>query len=268
VTDQQVADIPAYRWTASQMMGICADPTPVQGVENGTSCPRSTDVWGVALDSSCRVSLTWPTSASKAGNGIVTGKLPSSGGPPPGSTDGLPGAQPGTWVTTQTGGPDLCSRAASLPGGSSAAAFQPASGVQGAPGSGCLDRLAPLSRFGGRIRATRRSVRLAGTSIDRGCVSGRAARPSTRSLRLVRVAIGRRLTGQRCRFLRGDGSFGPAVPCTRTSYLSATGRARWSLTVKGRLPRGRYVAWARGLDVFGNIERKARVRNLVRFRVP
>ena len=59
VLDQQVAEIPAYRWTASEMMGICGAPTPVQGVENGTRCPRSTDVWGIALDGSCRVSVAY-----------------------------------------------------------------------------------------------------------------------------------------------------------------------------------------------------------------
>jgi hypothetical protein len=266
VTDQQVADIPAYRWTASEMMGVCSDPTPVQGVENGTACPRSTDVWGIALDASCRVSLTWPTSASAAGNGIVTGKLPSDGAAPPGSTAGLPGAQAGTWVTTQTGGPDLCAKASSLPGGSPGQSFS-RGGIQGAPGSGCLDKLAPLSRFRGRIRASRRSVRLRGTSVDRGCISGRAGRRTTRSVRLIRIAIGRRLAGTRCRYLRGDGKFGPSVPCTRTSYVTASGRSKWTLSVRGKLPRGRYVAWARGLDLFGNIERKARGRNLTRFRV-
>src|SRR5206468_768966 len=107
VTDQQVADIPAYRWTASEMMGICAD-------------------------------------------------------------------------------------ASSLPGGSQGATFS-RGGIQGAPGSGCLDKLAPLSRVRGRIRATRRGVRLGGVSVDRGCISGRAGRRTTRSLRLIRVAIGRRL---------------------------------------------------------------------------
>jgi hypothetical protein len=196
----------------------------------------------------------------------LTGKLPSSGAAPPGSTAGLPGAQAGTWVTTQTGGPALCASASSLPGGSQGETFS-RGGVQGAPGSGCLDRLAPLSRVRGRIRATRSGVRLGGVSVDRGCISGRAGRRTTRSLRLVRVAIGRRLAGQRCRFLRGNGTFGPAVRCTRTSYLSASGTARWSLSVKGRLPRGRYVVWVRGLDLFGNIERKARPRNLTRFQV-
>jgi hypothetical protein len=265
VVDQQVADVPSYRWTASQMMGVCSDPTPVQGVENGTACPRSTDVWGIALDAGCRVSVTWPTSAALNGNGIVTGKLPSNGKPPAGSTAGLPGAQAGTWVTTQTGGPGLCASASSLPGGSQSQPFRARRGVQGAPGSGCLDRLAPVSRFRGAIRATRRRVRLHGTSIDRGCIAGRAGRPSTRSLRLVRVAIGQRLSARRCRFLRGDGTLGPPVDCRRTTYLSATGSARFSLDLRARLPRGRYVGWVRGLDVFGNIERKARRRNLARF---
>jgi hypothetical protein len=86
-------------------------------------------------------------------------------------------------------------------------------------------------------------------------------------MRSVRVAIGRRLSARRCRFLRGDGRFGPAVSCLRTTYLSARGAARWSLSVRARLPRGRYVAWVRGIDVFGNVERKARSRNLSRFRI-
>src|SRR3954453_10162696 len=116
VVDQQVADVPAYRWTASEMMGVCSDPTPVQGVENGTACPRSTDVWGLALDSSCRAMMAWPTSAADAGNGIVTGKLPNNGAAPPGSTAGLPLAQAGTGVTTQTGGPHLWRKPGSLRG--------------------------------------------------------------------------------------------------------------------------------------------------------
>src|SRR6185436_19570987 len=56
VVDQQVSDVPTHRWTASGMMGVCAEPTPVQGVENGVECDRSTDVWGIALDASCRLS--------------------------------------------------------------------------------------------------------------------------------------------------------------------------------------------------------------------
>jgi hypothetical protein len=259
VTDQQVSDIPAYKWTASEMMGICGAPTPVQGVQNGVACPRSTDVWGLALDSSCRAMVAWPTSASASGNGIVTGKLPQNGAPP-GSTAGLPGADPGTFVTTQVGGPDLCGNDASLPGGSQAAPFQVPSGA-------CPDRLAPVSRFRGRARATRRGVRLAGSSYDRACLGGRTGRHSTATLRTIRVAIARRLSTRRCRFMLGNGRFGPPVSCLRTTYITASGRGRWTLSVRARLPRGRYVAWVRGVDAFGNIERKLRKRNLIRFRV-
>lgn len=86
ITDVNVApDTPTYTWTASQMMGICAAAGPAQGVENGLTCNRSTDVWGIALDKACRVSIAWPT-----GHGGATG------------------ADAGTYVTTQTGGPSLC----------------------------------------------------------------------------------------------------------------------------------------------------------------
>jgi BNR repeat-like domain len=184
VTDQQISQIPAYKWTASEMMGICGAPTPVQGVQNGTSCPRSTDVWGVALDSQCRVSVAWPTYAPPpSSGGIVTGKLPgATNAPPAGSSYGLPNATPGTFVTTQTGGPDLCGGSSRLPGGSAAAPFvAPASAVQGASrsGLGCVDRRAPRSRVTGRIRASRKRLSLHGVSSDRGCRNGRAGSRSS-----------------------------------------------------------------------------------------
>jgi hypothetical protein len=242
------------------MMGICGAPTPVQGVENGTHCARSTDVWGIALDAQCRVSITWPGFAAAAGNGIVTGKINS--GPPAGSTAGLPGSQNGTFVTTQTFGPDLCS-GTNIPGGAEGAAFTPPASLQ--QSAGCADRLAPLSRVRGRVRATRKGVRIRGTSTDLTCRGGKAAQRFTGSLRVIRVAVGRRLSAKRCRFLRADGRFAAPTACTRTTYLTARGKGTWSLNLKARLPRGRYVVWVRGVDAFGNIERKAARRNLARF---
>jgi hypothetical protein len=85
VTDVKVSDVAAYKWTASQMMGICAAAGPTQGIQNGLTCSRSTDVWGIALDKECRVSVVWPT-----GHGGATGN------------------KAGTYVTTQTDGPTLC----------------------------------------------------------------------------------------------------------------------------------------------------------------
>jgi len=85
--------IPSYQWTASQMMGIChptvggqsAPSTPVDGVVSGLDCDRSTDVWGIALDKECRLTLAWPT-----GHGGATGD------------------DAGTYVSTQQTGSRIC----------------------------------------------------------------------------------------------------------------------------------------------------------------
>src|SRR4051812_40941501 len=121
VSTAKISDIPAYHWSTSAMMGLCPDAQqvgPLQGIYAGLNCPRSTDVWGIALDSRCRVMSTWTTDGGKGDDG-------STGGPD------------GTYVTTQTGGPDLCSSPSSLPGGSQAISFQPApdSALPGEPGS-------------------------------------------------------------------------------------------------------------------------------------
>jgi hypothetical protein len=126
---------------------------------------------------------------------------------------------------------------------------------------GCRDRMAPTSRFSGRASARRGGVTLRGRSSDRGCGAGGAGQVTR-----VRVAIGRAV-GKRCRYARANGSFGPVVSCLRTKYLPARGTTSWRFTFRHRLPPGRYVAWVRGIDAAGNVERKARKRNLTRFRV-
>ena len=131
----------------------------------------------------------------------------------------------------------------------------------GTGGGGCRDRIAPTSTFRGKPKATRRGVTIRGRSRDRGCGAKGAGKVAR-----VRVAIGRAV-GRRCRYARANGSFGPVVSCLRTKYLPARGTASWRFTYRHRLPRGRYVAWVRGIDAVGNVERKARKRNLTRFRV-
>jgi hypothetical protein len=73
------------------MMGACGSG-PAAGVQNGFLCNRSTDVWGVALDSNCRLEVTWPA-------------VGGTGGPPdpPSSTTNA-----GTYEATQAGGPTVC----------------------------------------------------------------------------------------------------------------------------------------------------------------
>jgi hypothetical protein len=86
-------------------------------------------------------------------------------------------------------------------------------------------------------------------------------------VRSMSIAVGRRLTNRKCRFLLGNGKFGPQVSCLRTSYIVAKGTATWRFALKAKFPRGRYVVWTRGVDVANNIEHKNRKRNLARFRV-
>jgi len=219
----------------------------VAGVYAGLRCSRSTDVWGIALDAQCRVMATWPTAIPTEHNRA-------------------------TYVTTQTDGDTLCASPRSLPGGSQAAPFKtggasskPGAGSKGNGTTGCTDRTPPVSHVVGRVRATRKQLTMHGVATDRGCgFKGAAAK---RRVRSMSVAIGRRLANRKCRFLRGDGKFGPQRSCLRTQYLVAKGTSSWRFTFKAKLPRGRYVVWSRGVDVANNVERKNRKRNLERFKV-
>jgi len=131
---------------------------------------------------------------------------------------------------------------------------------------GLVDRVPPASRFTRKKqRVSRRSVRFAGVSTDR------APKGLVPRVAKVRISIGRRV-GKLCRFLLPNGKFGRKVSCLRTTYVTAkitrpARRVRWTLSIKTRFPKGRYLAWARGLDANGNIERKQNKRNLVRYRV-
>ena len=83
----------------------------------------------------------------------------------------------------------------------------------------------------------------------------------------MRVSVSRRLAHQKCRFLLGNKRFSAPRSCKRTTYLPATGRTSFAFARKLELAKGRYVIWTRGIDAAGNVERKARTRNLRRFTV-
>jgi hypothetical protein len=156
--------------------------------------------------------------------------------------------------------PEACLTAANA--GRAAGTFAGAGGSATAPISNCADRIAPVSRLT-RARVSRgRVVRLSGRSTDRGCGANGAGKVTR-----VRVAVGRRRAGQRCRFLQPDNRFGPLVSCLRTTYLPTRGTTSWSVTLRRALPPGRYVVWVRGIDAAGNVERKGRRVNLGRFNV-
>ena len=91
VVTRRLAAPPAFRGTASQLMGECGTGQNLAVDASAVICHRITDVWGVALDSRCYLTLSWP-SVSPA-------------------TDPTLGASVDTtWVDTQVGGPGVCVR--------------------------------------------------------------------------------------------------------------------------------------------------------------
>jgi hypothetical protein len=126
--------------------------------------------------------------------------------------------------------------------------------------SGCADRLAPRSVVRGRARLRRGRLLVRGTAADRGCRK-RVAR--------VTVTVGRRVGRGRCRYLGANGRVGKPRRCLRGApQLLARGRGRWSLRVRARLPRGRYVLIVRAVDTAGNMEKaRRRGRNVTRLKI-
>jgi hypothetical protein len=131
-------------------------------------------------------------------------------------------------------------------------------GIELFGGPAARDDIAPVSRFvkARRVVSSHSRLRLRGVTSDPGATS---------AVSRVEVAVAR-LRGGRCRFVARNGRLGRARSCSRRVYLRARGRASWELGLARRLPRGRYRAWARGVDAAGNRERP-RKRAIISFRV-
>ncbi len=127
-------------------------------------------------------------------------------------------------------------------------------GGTGTPGASTCG--APQSRLALKSRLTRRRLALVGLADGKGC-----------GITSVTVAVGRRVSGGRCRWLGDTGRFSAPRSCLRTSYIKASGRERWSLQRRVALPTGRYILWSRAVNAAGKVERKARTRNLAARRV-
>jgi hypothetical protein len=56
------------------------------------------------------------------------------------------------------------------------------------------------------------------------------------------------------------GRLGRARSCHRPLELLARGTARWRLSIRAHLPRGRYLVTARAIDTAGNASAPARRR--------
>jgi BNR repeat-like domain len=230
VVEARISDIPTDVGNAQELMGACIDAGPVSGVISGAICNRSPDVWGVALDpKTCRTTIVWPAVDVRDD---------------PKSTEDdktfAPGSDPGTFVSTQDGGPTLCG-----------------SHVGAKPGS-CRDKVPPVSHFNRKRSVSRRQLHFSGKSRDKGCkgangvfVAGKIGRV------LVSVArVKGKKKHQTCAFLTSQRTLTQFGNCRKPVLLRAHGTSKWSITLKPKgLPRGNYRVVVRAIDAAKNKER-------------
>lgn len=114
----------------------------------------------------------------------------------------------------------------------------------------CRDRLSPRTRVS-RARVSRRRVSVRGHSGDRGCAGLSAV--------LVSVVHGR---NPHCRFVQPNGRLTRGRRCRRSVLLRARGKRAWHLSLRARLPRGRYRVTVRAVDRRGNREAPRRLNVL------
>jgi hypothetical protein len=239
VTETRISDVPTDVGPAKTLMGACKDVGPVSGVINGLACDRSPDVWGVALDQRCRTTIVWPAVNVKDDPATTKDDKTTA-----------PGSDPGTFISTQNGGPTLC-------------------GAK--PAGTCRDRIAPVSRFTGKgARQRRRRLHFQGSSHDQGCQGANGIRAAGKVSRVdVSVAKVRgKGLGSNCRFLTKKGTLTRYRRCRKPVLLRASGTRSWRITLKPKgLPRGKYRVVVRGVDASRNKERPTKGRNIGHFTV-
>jgi hypothetical protein len=266
ITEARLSDIPADVGTAGELMGACIDAGPVSGVINGLACDRSPDVWGIALTQDCKATIVWPTRDRKDD--------PST---PDDDMNTVPsGSDPGTFISTQNGGPSLCGshpgvKVAPPPTGAGSGGGGAGGQPGGGGGLGCPDKIAPVSRFKkASSSATRRRLHFAGSSKDKGCTGANGVRSAGKVNRvLVSVANVRgKGKGKNCRFLTKAGRLTAFRYCRRPVLLRASGTGKWSITLRPRLlPKGHYRVVVRGIDAAKNKEQPKKGRNIRSFRI-
>jgi hypothetical protein len=111
----------------------------------------------------------------------------------------------------------------------------------------CADKDRPSSKFT-TIKVTRKGFTLSGRSADRACgTSGVVAS--------VQVALGRQVSRKTCKFVQANGRISQTRRCAKPIYLTAKGAAKWTLTKKVKLAKGRYIAFVRATDSAKNREK-------------
>jgi predicted outer membrane repeat protein len=163
-------------------------------------------------------------------------------------------ASTGTYPVTATyAGDGALNNYAAAPAPATATQTVVAPPPAAAPAPATPDRTPPTTAIR-RVTSVKQPITLRGTATDAG------------GIRRVRVSVARHV-GKLCRFLQAKRTFSKARNCDKTSYVNAKGASSWSLKLPS-LPHGRYTIWSRGIDAAGNVERKARARNVVAVRIP
>ena len=103
------------------------------------------------------------------------------------------------------------------------------------------------------MKVSRKRVSVHGSARDRGCAG----------LRAVLVSVARLQKGG-CRFVQANGRLSHRRGCARWLELRAHGTRSWSLGLKAKLPRARYVVRARAVDRLGHRSHVSAVRLAVR----
>src|SRR3954454_6551185 len=244
ISEARMSNIPTDVGTAPELMGACKNVGPVSGIVNGLACGRSPDVWGVALDpNTCRPTVVWPAVNVKDDPKTTDD-----------DKDTAAGSDPGTFVSTQTGGPALCNT----------------STPQGGSGGSCKDKIAPVTHFAHKREVSRRRLHFSGTSRDRGCTGANGV-TSAGKVRHVYVSVARvrgKSRHQRCAFLTSRGTLTSFRRCTKPVLLTAKGATHWSITLKPHtLPTGSYRVVVRAVDVAKNKERPNSRHNIAAFKL-
>lgn len=70
----------------------------------------------------------------------------------------------------------------------------------------------------------------------------------------VEIGLVQRGSGGKCKQLRSSGNFGQTGKCTPSTFLKAKGTSKWSFKLRKRLPKGKYVLYARAIDDKGAVQ--------------
>ncbi len=115
--------------------------------------------------------------------------------------------------------------------------------------AGCHDRIPPVTSIAKRSRFTRKGITLRGSAHDKGCLKGGRG-----TVARVSLAISHRIA-KKCQWLQANRKFSRTRSCTKKTYLTAKGTAKWTYRLKLRLKKGTYAVVPRAIDSVGNREK-------------